>query len=54
MTALYYLFRKEKDLLALADKIEDEQSEVIKGQKQIKEMSVSNHFIFLDCQNERF
>jgi len=36
----FNLFRKEKDLLAMADKIENEQAEVVKGQKQIKEMAV--------------
>ena len=33
--------RKEKELLAMADKLEEEQGEVVKAQKQIKDMSVS-------------
>jgi len=35
--------RKEKELAAVAAKIEDEQSLGIKMQKQVKELSVSFH-----------
>ncbi len=34
--------RKEKELMAMADKLEEEQAEVIKSQKQIKDMAVIN------------
>ena len=34
-------FRKDKELAAMADKLEEEQGEVVKSQKQIKDMAVS-------------
>ena len=39
--------RKEKELLAMADKLEEEQAEVVKAQKQIKDMAVSNVLVNL-------
>ncbi len=33
--------RKDKELAAMADKLEEEQAEVVKTQKQIKDMAVS-------------
>ena len=39
--------RKEKELLAMADKLEEEQAEVVKAQKQIKDMAVSSVLVNL-------
>lgn len=44
--------RKDKELGAMADKLEEEQAEVVKSQKQIKDMAVKTLYLGFDSSGD--